>query len=165
MNYSDYEALIHSRVRSWHSTTGLDYEDCLSIANQAFAEACYYYKPEKGKFSTYLWLGIDIQFNSYLKHHRRWLAVDVTERYEELATTNGQLHHLMDKLLDLSGRSQKIVKYILQNPDKFCYKGNQVTRSNGELAGKIAKMGFSWRTARRIINEIKQCLQEESNET
>jgi hypothetical protein len=43
----------------------------------------------------------------------------------------------------------------------YCGAGKQVTRSNGQLTGKIAKMGYSWRTARKIISEIKLALKED----
>ena len=161
-HYEDYTGLIHSRVLSWHRTTGLDLEDCVSIANLGFAEACDKYKPSKGKFSTYLWNGINLQFRAYFVHnHNKWLPIYTTGDYEELASTNGEAQKFVDKILTLSGRSQRIVTEILENPNEFCYKGTQVTRSNGQLTGKIAKMGYSWRTSRRIISEIKQAFKEE----
>jgi hypothetical protein len=161
MQYENYQGLIHSKMQYWYKTTGLEWEDCLSIANLGFAEACNGYKPEKGKFTTYLWRGIDIQFIRHLKHHNNWSRVGTTSEHLELANTNGQLNKFLDNMLDLSIRSQKVIKHILENPDIYCGAGKQVTRSNGQLTGKIAKMGYSWRTARKIIAEIKTAFKED----
>ena len=163
-NYEDYEGLIHGRVLSWQRSTGLAWEDCLSIANEGFAYANTKHNPEKGEFSTYLWRGIDIHFITHMKHQELWFPITVMDgkEIEKLITTNGQVNKFLDKLMDLSERSQKVIRHILENPNLYCSNGKQVTRSNKKLFGKIAKLGFSWRTARRIIHEIKETLRDES---
>ena len=163
MDYEEHKNLIFMRAKSWYNTSGLDWEECISIANLGFAEAVRNYDENKGAFTTYLWKGINVQFKVFLvNHHSKWRkSIDLREHYEDLKHTNKDSFHFIEKIQDLSGRAQGIIMYILENPDEFCSNGKIVTNSHARLAGRIAKRGYSWRTARQIIKEIKKALQED----
>lgn len=165
IRYEDYQLMIFNRAHFWYGSTDLEMKECISIANLGFSEALTYFDPEKGyAFSTYLWLGIDIQFRKHFKANRSWAVVECRGNIEQAASTlNGSMREFHDKVMDLSGRAHGVVLDALRNPDEYF----EQTTKNGyryggtmRLTKRVASLGYSWRTAGFIIDEIKGMLKE-----
>ena len=165
MDYDSYVLMVYSRATSWHKTTGIDWDECVGIANLGFAEAQKHYDPEKGSFSNYLWRGINIQFSDHSRLNSDWEKIDTINDNVYLdclfPPSEVRPEEFIEMVLSLPDKCQKVILYILENPNEFCYKGTQATRYNGKLTAKITKMGHSWKTSKQIIKEIKKALKED----
>jgi hypothetical protein len=162
-SYEDHKALIIARAQSWNFTTGLEIDECISISNLGFAEAVNGFDSEKAKFITYLWPSIDTQFKVYFNANRCWPSIDVTDNIERLAAVNGALRSFRDKVLGVSGRAQMVIDDVLGSPDAYLMQrtksGYKYPRHLG-IVKRVASLGYPWETAKGIVSEITQMLQE-----
>ena len=134
-----------------------------SLRNLGFAEATKAYDSDKGKFTTYLWPIIDTQFKIYFCENWSWSAMELAENMDRHISINGATRDFRDKVLSLSGRAQAVVDDVLRFTDEYLVQktesGYLYPRRLG-IIKRVASLGYAWTTARGIVDEITQMLQE-----
>ncbi len=159
IEHTDYQPLISKRALSWHRTTGIELAECISIAYLGFSAASAHYRPGTAAFTTYLWWKIDNEFKTYLNKNRSWAVIETTNKIDLIGKRNGHELALKETIESLSGRAQKVVTDILENPDAYLRKTEPypVTRKLRAIR-RIEAMGHTHNTAVRIADEIQTAL-------
>ncbi len=124
--YKNHTALINSLCNKWSLTTGIDYSDLKSIANEAFARAFNTFNPEKHgtKFITYLQFLIVNDFKTAINKASYRYECQPCEEIDNdvLFTDYGKQQNEIEfktMLSQLSWEAKQVCKILFNAPEEI----------------------------------------------
>ena len=162
--YEDVKRLIYQICRGYVHT-GLEFEELVSEANEAFVKAYKKYNFKRGEFTTLIHHAVNNHLKSLMKKRSRARKKSVKlltnqkgmERHTKKITFT--LHKFMDSL---SEDSKFIVKLILDTPNDIKEIGNKLSFDKGKwtrfLKNHISNLGWDQDKVDAIFEEVRAAL-------
>ncbi len=127
IDYSDYKRMIWKRAGYWHKRSGVDINELIAEGNLAFAVAIDEYDPDKGAFSTLLWLKMEDRIGNFAKWQGARRSVGYgplnseiyTEYYVTHTATPDMVFRFKALIESLSDEAKEVIKTILNCPDEL----------------------------------------------
>jgi DNA-directed RNA polymerase specialized sigma24 family protein len=171
----DYIGMMKRLAYSFHSTTGLPFDELLSSAFLAFAHCRQTYDPNKAAFSTYLYHAaktrmIDFCHSAYhinLEDPNMKRQPSSPYLYEAAMALSHQTNHqdpeylcmFKDSLKNMSEEAQQVCEMIFESPAEFLAQ-SKPKLSRGVVYRKLREKGWSWSKIWNSFREIKSTLNE-----
>lgn len=186
MNYKEYKGLL-KKLAAQFCYEPEDFDDMMSVCNEAYCKAILHYQPEKGKFSTILYhyatrALIDEIRKKKTKYEKleplplKWEMLGVeapsnerenkypymfTEALIDEKQDNERRHEFRTQLESLSQEAQEMISLILNSPYEL-FEGAK-SLSPKYLRGQVIKMmrdrKWKWNVIYSSIKEIKNAIQ------
>lgn len=161
-NYQDYTRLIKKICWSWHKTTGINFETLEAEANLAYAECQHCYNPQRGKFSTILYHGIESKFKNLLKYKylnkHDGIEVELEEAAGSSPCTQERRCMLANIIDNLSKEAKEIVSIVLEAPGDLMEMLPKPRLSKHQLTKYLRLRGWKIPVIVRSYKEIKNNL-------
>ena len=140
--------LIRKIAWSFHSTTGLDWDDLFQEAALAYFEALNQYDPSRGKITTFMWYTITNHLKNYLKKQQKWNGNIVSiDEVKNQSTVDNLLFE------SLSRDAGQIAKVVLSSPKTFTGMPTDIARRH--VTRVMIRRGWSWRRVWCGIRDLK----------
>ena len=169
MQYDDHVKLIHKLAhrytkRQLVKIPNLDQKDyqkeLVCEGNQTFLRAFKEWEPERSKFSTYLWLNLELDFEKY---NKQFFRISVREHELPEFWTGHQValqEHRATFLSSIrvsSKEAQEIITIILSGPSELLgLLGDEPPRKvRGALKDYLRRLGWSWPKIWKSFKEVK----------
>lgn len=149
--------LIRKIAWSFHTTTGVDWEELFSEACLAFVLSIRSYNPKQGSLSTHL--------QTCITNH----LIDFTRRYHDITPSSDLIDEdVIDyqtsevdtsffyNFNSLSEEAKYICDMILSSPEEFLEESKKLARRH--IIDKLRKEGWSWPKIWKSFREIKAAL-------
>lgn len=161
--YGKMERLVDSVVWKFIKKYGGEFEEKRADANLSFVKVCNSFDPAKGKFSTYVAMGV---WQDLLEENRRlaqrlnktgtWLRGD---SLENVAKKEQNQSFVQDLLAELSEDAKTVVQLCLETPAELAQimedKGGQPRNIRSTVKQYLANMGW-------VASRISESFQEVS---
>jgi RNA polymerase sigma factor (sigma-70 family) len=154
---TENDKLIKKIAWSFNKTTGIEFEELLSEAYLAFAEALQNHDPEKAKLSTWATIKIRNHLTNFIK--KKTLPVTNLEDTElEPGFTPALLksQKFWARTYDLSDDALSLIDMILKAPEEFIKKTPR--ESIGELTIFLRDHNWAWNKIYKAYREIRGVL-------
>ncbi len=165
-NYEDYQKLIYSLAHRWESQDfegSIDFDELVSIGNEAFVVATHNFDPNNGaKFSTYLyWRVNNAMSNAVTKANKR---VKAETKIPVGLSINGNtspehMAILKSWVESLSHESQFIIHTVWNTPAdivQWAREENYNPKTTLKLIARYLRgWGWTWPVIRRSFKEIR----------
>ena len=148
--------MIQKIARSFHKTSGLEYEELLGEATVAYFESIETYEPERGALSTWAWACMTKHLLYYLQTQIRWNRNKCPDPRKPMEWVDS--HFLWEFMESLPKDSKLICKMILDSPEEFLGEARKETI--GQVESYLRKQGWAWRKIRNGLQGIKKSLTE-----
>jgi DNA-directed RNA polymerase specialized sigma subunit len=106
--------LIRKAAWSFHSTTGIDFEELMGEASLAYCKALKTYNPARGKLTTHVWQYMRDELINFARKEQKYVKND-----EVVFQTYNTPHSSQFLFEILSKEAQEVAKVILRAPKKF----------------------------------------------
>jgi len=151
----EHQKLIYKIAWSYHTTTGVSFEELLSDSYIGFMHACQTYAPEKGKFTTYTWVCINNHLKTILKRKKQKtdeLFILETTPYQSIDINNPEeLCIIRDSIFKELGEHAKTVAYTL-----FTLPDEQKPENRTRLKNELHNNGISWPKIWEGMRELRE---------
>lgn len=120
-NIERYRPIIYKLARSFHRSTGLEYDDLVAQGNLIFCEIQKGYTKKQGvKFSTFLYRCLVNRFITYIKTQQRYRKHHVNSDFIEssFTTKDINLNFAVRKSM-LSKEAKTVIRVLLESPQEF----------------------------------------------
>lgn len=180
MNYKDYEGLL-KKLAAQFCFKPEDFDDMMSICNEAYCKAVLNYQPEKGKFTTLLYhyanralideirkkktnykkyYTFSIEYISYCEENDIKGTLDSQIIIDE-KQNNERRYEFRNQLESLSREAREMISLIVNSPYELLEETKSL--SPKYLRGQVIKMmrdrKWKWNVIYSSIKEIKNAIQ------
>lgn len=141
--------LIRKIAWSFHTTTGLEWDDLFQEAALAYLQALKSYDPDKGKITTYMWWCMSSHLKNYLKQHEKYHGVVCPMNGFDLPVS------VEDPFEMISEEAQMVVRKIINQFDKYSMLTPKQAKQ--EVAREmIEEEEWTWKKLWVNIHDLKE---------
>lgn len=120
IDYNDYKKLIFKLAHNYSSTTGIEYDELVSAANEEFVKCLKTYDSEKAKFQTYLtWkvrgLFLEMSRKRNVQNNRQCSLEEANLINQSLPEPEDILF-FKEILEELSSDAKEVIKIVFETP-------------------------------------------------
>ena len=164
ITYKNYEKMVNKLAYSWNKTTQIDIETLKAEANVIFVECLNIYNPDKGRFSTLLYLKICNRFkNLIIKRNapkRNRIDFEFLEAIYPSDNYNPEKRCIFKNLIsNMSKEAKELITIVLDAPADLV-EMLPLPRLNVHQLTKYMVKSKGWKSATMLkaVNEIKNTI-------
>lgn len=157
--YNDYHKMICDRAWSFHSSTGIEFDELISVSNYLFMKAFNSWDKSKSSFSTYLFICLNNGLIMFIKKNSNLVELEdahliespYREHYPDIALM------AKDALNELSEEARFVVNILLSTPAEILsIIGTEPPKMiRGKIRDHLKEQGWASPAIWRVFKEIK----------
>lgn len=152
-----HQNLVRRIAKSFHITTGLEYEELLSEAWVAYVEAIQTYRPEMSAMTTWIYRNVSQRLINFCsKEHSLGGQIPIPERAAYLTPESWASFRESMERLPIDART--ICDVVLSMPTDLLMAPNSISAT---LTQHLRANGWRWQRIWTGFQDIKQLLREE----
>jgi RNA polymerase sigma factor (sigma-70 family) len=142
--------LIRKIAWSFHSTTGLEFDDLVSQAIVYYYEGLEKYDPSRGKITTYMWYWLDGCMKNYIARQAKINSVEVIDIESNPVDVSGEVSEFFDSL---TPAAQYIADMVLTAPGLFIKLNKKAARQR--VVELLTRQGWDAAEITLGLNDLK----------
>lgn len=136
--------LIYERAWSFHRTTGINFDDLVSVADQAYAEKEKEFNPDYGvKFTTFMYKALTNKLTDYCRELKS-VPVYCHEEILQNQSCQPDFDRILGKVPEINPKLnpdvKELIKVILDNQNEF----KEQQKENRGILRRILRQKYGW---------------------